>query len=104
MLQRIYNVSRKFVYQQNEKALGGINQAFEENSSVDNGKVLFDLPVTKAWISQFTLALILIARSSYQGVVEIFRDLFNYEISKGNVHNIVYRALERSKTINQQQN
>lgn len=98
-----HSVSRKFVYQQKEKALEGITQAFEKKSDNED-KVLFNLPVTKTWIAQFTLALILIARCPYQGVVELLRDLLNYDICKGTVHNIVYRALEQSKTINQQQN
>jgi hypothetical protein len=98
-----YSVSRKFVYQQKEKALRGIVQAFEEQPPEED-KVLFHLPVTKKWVSQFTLALLLIARCPYQGVVEIFRDLFDYNIAKGSVHNIAYRALEQAKTINRQQN
>ena len=99
-----YSVSRKFVYQQKDKALEGIAQAFKEKTSDDEEKVLFRLPVTKKWISQFTLALILIARCPYQGVIEVLRDLFDYDISKGSIHNTVYSALKQSKTINQQQN
>lgn len=98
-----YAVSRKFVYQQKEIALEGISQAFEEASSDDDSKVIFHLPVTKKWIAQFSLASVLIARCPYQGVVELLRDLFDYDISKGSIHNIVYRALEQSKAINQQQ-
>lgn len=98
-----YGVSRKFIYEQKEKALDGLTQAFTDQSTDDGDKVLFHLPITKKWISQFILALILIARCPYQGVVEIFRDLFDYDISKGSVHNIVYKGLEQSKIINSQQ-
>lgn len=98
-----YGVSRKFIYHQKEKALEGIAQAFEKQSSNDSDSVLFHLPITKKWISQFVIALILIARCPYQGVVELLRDLFDYDISKGSVHNIVYRALDQSKAINRQQ-
>jgi len=42
-----HNVSRKFVYQQKEKVLDGIEQAFNESSSKDSEKVLFYIPVTK---------------------------------------------------------
>jgi hypothetical protein len=94
-------VSRKFVYQQKEIALNGITEAFKPSPLDDS--VLFHLPITKEWIKQFTLGLILIGHSSYQGVTELFRDLFNYDISKGSVHNIVYDALVKAVQINQQQ-
>jgi hypothetical protein len=100
-----HGVSRKFVYQQKEKALEGITQAFE-NHSPDEGKdkVLFYIPVTKRWLMQVVLALIFISRASYQGVIEFFRDIFDCKISKGTVHNIVYEHLEKAKEINRQQN
>lgn len=97
-----HSVSRKFVYQQKEIALNGITEAFHASSSEDP-TILFHLPVTKEWIKQFTLSLILIGHSSYQGVVELFRDLFDYDVSKGNIHNIVYDALTQAAQINQQQ-
>lgn len=96
-----YSVSRKFVYQQQEKALGAISQAFEEKA--DDDSILFHLPVTKQWINQFVLGQILIGRSSYDGVIEILHDLFDYSISKGSVHNIVYAALEKAVEVNHQQ-
>jgi hypothetical protein len=97
-----HRVSRKFVYQQKEIALDGIVEAFTPHSSEDSA-VLFHLPVTKEWIKQFSLGLVLICHSSYQGVTELFRDLFDYDISKGNVHNIVYGALAQAVHINHQQ-
>lgn len=96
-----YSVSRKFVYEQQEKALGAISQAFEEKANDDS--VLFHLPITKQWIDQFVLAQILIGHCSYDGVIEIFRDLFDYSISKGTVHNIAYTNLEKCSEINRQQ-
>jgi hypothetical protein len=98
-----YQVSRKFVYQQKEKALEGITQAFEKSSLKNDDKVLFYIPVTKKWLMQVLFALIFICRASYQGVVEFFRDIFDYEISKGTVHNIVYKHLSIAKGINQKQ-
>jgi len=97
-----YSVSRKFVYEQQEKALGAISQAFEEKANDDS--VLFHLPITKQWIHQFVLGQVLIGRSSYDGVMEILRDLFDYPISKGNIHNILYAALDGAKDINRHQN
>jgi hypothetical protein len=96
-----YSVSRKFIYEQQEKALEAVSQAFEEKTG-DNS-ILFQLPITKQWIHQFVLAQILIGRCSYDGVIEIFRDLFDYSISKGTVHNIAYTNLEKCSEINRQQ-
>jgi hypothetical protein len=97
-----YKVSRKFVYQQKEKALEGISKAFEKQPS-PNDKVLFYIPVTKQWLYQVILALIFICRASYQGVSEFFRDIFDYSISKGNIHNIIREHLMTAKKINDQQ-
>ena len=66
-----HKVSRKFIYQQKEKALNGINQIFKEPSRGVE-KILFNLPVTKKWIEQAVLGLIFICRASYQAVVECF--------------------------------
>ena len=98
-----HGTGRKFVYKQKEKALNGISKAFENHPDGDK-KVLFFLPITKAWIWQFILALVLIARAPYQGVIEILRNLFDYAISKGSIHTVVYTALEKSKEINRGQN
>lgn len=104
-LAKTNGTSRKFIYQQKEKAEEALQNAFSMKRSEDDSDLaLFYLPVTKKWISQFIVALILIARCPYQGVIEILRDLFDYHICKGSVHNIVYRALDQSKTINRQQN
>jgi len=99
-----YGVSRKFVYQQKEKVLCGISQAFNQPVSKDGEKVLFYIPVTKKWLVQVLLALIFICRASYQGVMEFFRDILDYDISKGTVHNVVYEHLQKAKKINLEQN
>lgn len=98
-----YGVSRKFVYQQKEKALEGISKAFSKPSPDDAEKILFYIPVTKQWLCQVVLALIFICRASYQGVGEFFRDILDSSISKGTIHNIVHQHLEEAKKINEQQ-
>lgn len=97
-----FRVSRKFVYQQKDRALEGISTAFEDQEP--NDKVLFQIPVTKKWLSQSVLGLIFISRASYQGVSEFFRDILDCHISKGTVHNILHEYLEKAKGINEQQN
>lgn len=55
--------------------------------SQGNDDVLFHLPATKNWIYQLILGLVLICHSSYRGVVELLRDLFDTSISVGTVPN-----------------
>jgi|SRR5271157_544868 len=57
-LAREHEVSRKFVYQQVHTAQDALTQAFDPEPKTQ--KVLFYLPVTKAWLRQLVLALVLI--------------------------------------------
>lgn len=96
------DVSRKFLYHQAAKADAALDEAFEDRTEVAE-KVLFYLPVTKSWLWQFVLALILICRSSIRGVVELLRDLFHIKISVGTVHNIIHSSVEKARSINDAQ-
>jgi len=99
-----HQVSRKFVYQQLAKATVAIDQAFEPAEPKDE-KVLFYLPITKAWIYQFVLSLILICHSSFRGVLDILDAMFDYrDISLGTVHNIVQQAVVSARRVNDNQN
>ncbi|MCP4396320.1 MAG: hypothetical protein GY801_03280 [bacterium] len=96
-----HQVSRKFLYQQAEKADTALETAFAEPA---NGqKVLFYLPVTKAWIRMCVVALLLICRSSYRGVIEFLRDILDVKMSIGTVHNIVNAVVPHAQGINQAQ-
>ena len=99
-LAREYEVSRKFLYQQAHTAEEALSEAFAPSSRSDD--VLFYLPVTKAWLRQLVLALVLICHSSVRGVVELLRDVFDYRLSVGTVHNIVHSAVTPARAINQQ--
>jgi hypothetical protein len=90
-LAEAHQVSRKFVYQQADKADQALRLVFDPAD--DDERVLFYLPVTKAWLRQLLLALVLICHSSLRGVVELFRDLFDLSISLGTVFNIVRSAV-----------
>jgi hypothetical protein len=96
-LAREHEVSRKFLYQQAHTAQAALTQAFEPDPKTD--KVLFHLPVTKAWLRQLVLALVLIGHSPYRAVVELLRDLFDWRISLGTVHNIVHSEVEPARAI-----
>jgi hypothetical protein len=91
-------VSRNFVYRQADIAQAALDKAFAPQTS--NDRVLFHLPVTRAWLRQVALGLILINHSSYRGVVEFCRDLLDVNMSVGTVHNIVQQALGQARAHN----
>jgi hypothetical protein len=94
-----HQVSRKFVYQQLDLAHDALDQAFAAQPD-DHEPVLFYLPVTRSWIRQFVLALVLICHSPLRGVVELLANLFDYSISLGSVHNIVQSAVATARQVN----
>jgi len=71
-----YQVSRKFVYQQRQQAHDALDQAFAAPPP-DDQAVLFSVPVTKDWLRQLVLGLVLICHSSLRGVTELLGDLFD---------------------------
>ena len=96
-----FDVSRKFVGQQRTRAAEALDDAFAPQPSDD--KVLFYLPVTKGWLRQFVLGLVLICHSPLRGVVELLRDLFDYPMSLGAVFNIVHAAIQPARECNEGQ-
>jgi hypothetical protein len=97
-----HEVSRKFVYRQRARANDAVHEAFfEEEARAD--EVLFHLPVTKDWLDQWILGLTLICHSSMRGVGELCRDLLDYPISVGKVHEVLQRAVTQARPYNQQQ-
>jgi hypothetical protein len=95
-------VSRKFVYQQAAIARDALQDAFAPDVADD--KVLFYLPVTKAWLRQVVLGLLLICHSSFRGVLEFCRDLLGVMLSLGTIHNIVQDAVAKARPHNLRQN
>ena len=93
-------VSRKFVYQQKSIAAEALESAFDP---LPDDKVLFQLPVTKHWLRQFVLGLVLIGHSSLRGVVELLRDFFDHDISLGTIHNIIRAAVPLARQVNDRQ-
>jgi hypothetical protein len=93
-----HQVSRRFVYPQAVKGTQGLAQAFAPQAK--NEEVLFYLPVTKAWLRQVILGLVLLCHSSFRGVIVFFRDLLDCPLSLGNVHHIVRQAVSIAQQIN----
>ena len=96
------NVSRKFVYQQADRAQTALDDAFASTAADD--QVLFHLPITKNWLKQVALGLTLICHSSYRGVHEFCRDLLDVNMAVGTVHNIVHDAIDKARPHNSGQN
>jgi len=65
-----HQVSRKFVYQQGNKAQQALDESFVLSQGDDD--VLFHLPVTRNWLFQLILGLVLICHSSYRNVGDVF--------------------------------
>ena len=94
-----HGVSRKFVYHQADKGAQALEQAFQSPRSNDE-EVLFYLPVTRAWLQQVVLGLLLLCHSSFRGVISFFRDLLDQPIALGTVHGIVQEAVVEARRIN----
>ena len=71
-----------------------LNHAFDKPEK-DN-EVLYYLPITQQWIFQLILALILICHCSYRGIKELLRDLFDYSIAIGTIHNRIMTAVPKA--------
>ena len=76
-----------------------IDNVFDKNKA-SNDDVIFYLPVTKVWIEQLVLALMLLGQVSYRNIITILKDLFDYEISLGTISNIFKTAVEKARAVN----
>lgn len=101
-LARHYGVSRKFICRQRHHAQHALDAAFAPPGP-EQEPVLFWLPVTRVWLEQFLLALVLIGHCSLRAVGEILRDLFDYSKSLGWLQAVVQRACDQAVTLNAQQ-
>jgi hypothetical protein len=96
-----HGISRKFLYQQAAKAMNALDEAFQHKAKDQD--VLFYLPVTKAWLRQFIIALLLNCHSSYRGVMASLQDLLDVKLSIGTIHNTAHSVVGKAKEINSQQ-
>jgi hypothetical protein len=93
-----HGVSRKFVYQQANKARHALDDAFLFAATDDT--VLFQIQVTKRWLRQVIVALALMCRSSYLGIIEFMHDVLGWPISIGTILNVLHAAAEQAGVIN----
>jgi hypothetical protein len=97
-----HDVSRKFVYQQADKAQRVLADAFTPALGRTQ-RVLCTVPVTKTLLRQMVLGLVLICHSSFRGVVEFLRDILDCPLSLGSVANIVRSAVAPARARNEAQ-
>lgn len=97
-----HHVSRKFIYQQADKAQQALTEAFTP-APPDDATVLFHLPVTEAWLKRLSLSLLLCCHSSLRGVYEVLRDVVHCPRSLGYLHTVAHTAMDRAHVLNQQQ-
>src|SRR3954452_1464295 len=93
-----HGMSRKFVYRQTHKARAALDDAFAP--ATPDEAVLFELAVTKTWLRQVIVALPLICRSSYRGVVEFLRDLLGVPVSLGCIPDVLQTATRQASAVN----
>jgi hypothetical protein len=94
-------VSRKFIYAQTNKIFDAIDEAFIDKKADE--ETLFHLPVTKSWIKQFVTSLVLDCRSCLRGVMKSMKNLLDFDISLGGVHNIIQSLVPSAMVINDNQ-
>jgi hypothetical protein len=74
-----------FSKSQADKGEQALSHAFSPPPPTEQ-KVLFYLPVTKAWLQQVVLGLVLLCHSSFRGMVKLFRDVLDCPVALGSIH------------------
>jgi hypothetical protein len=99
-----HDVSRQFVYQQLHQAHDALSAAFAPDPPPAADAVLFHLPVTKGWLRQLVLSLVLTCHSSLRGVTTLLADVFDYPLAVGTAQAIVAAAVPTAQRHNARQN
>ena len=95
-----HDVSRKFVYQQLHQAHDALAAAFAPDPPTAADAVLFHLPVTRGWLRQLVLSLVLTCHSSLRGVTTLLEEVFDYPLALGTVHRILTAAVPTAQAHN----
>jgi hypothetical protein len=101
-LAHTHHVSTRFVRRQRSLAQRALDEAFSPRPPSPS-RVLFHLPVTKAWLEQLVLALLLVGHCSIRGAHEILRDVFDFHKSIGSICALAHQAAGKAAAINDSQ-
>lgn len=93
-----HQVSRNTVYAQRQRALSALGDEFL--SSAPDEKILFYLPVTKEFIYQMVVGLLMICKASYRDCLLFLRDVFDTELGLGTIYNIHEAACQKAASLN----
>ncbi|MCH9664452.1 MAG: transposase family protein [Gammaproteobacteria bacterium] len=93
-----HEVCRNTVYTQKRRALAALDDAFLAADSDEF--VLFNLPVTKPFLRQVVLGILMICKGSYRSTQMFLQSLFDTEMSIGTIHNIHDAASQKATEIN----
>ena len=74
------STSRQFIRRQAQTLQTVIDKEFT-TANERHDDVIFYLPVTKKWIEQLVLALMLVAHASYRNIITILQDVLDYDLS-----------------------
>ena len=85
-LARDAHVSRPFLYRQLHCAPRALEHAFAPEDH--DARVLFHLPLTRAWLHMFALVLDLTCRASYRNIRRAMDLLLDTSMSMGSLHNL----------------
>lgn len=94
------NTSRKFIRKQGIKLQEVVDKQFVDTYKSNDDDVIYYLPITKAWISQFVIALMLLTNASYRNIIMLLKDVFDYNISIGSVNSIFKETVEQARKNN----
>lgn len=94
-------VSRKFIYQQKDRAQTALQDAFTPESLPDG--FLGWLPVTRSWIKRVMLSAALNGHASVRGICEHVEAITCRSVSEATVHNVLQEAVIQADAINRAQ-
>ena len=94
-----HQVSRNTVYAQQRRAQSALNDEFLASTPDEN--VLFHIPVTKVFLHQMVIALLMICKASYRDCILFMRDVFDIDMSIGTIFNIHEVACQKAMQINE---
>jgi len=96
-----HGVSRKFIYQQQDRAQAVLQDAFEPDSLPEG--FLGWLPVTRPWLKRVMLSAALNCHGSVRGICEHVEAITRRPVSEGTVHNVLQEAVGKADGHNRAQ-
>lgn len=94
-------ISRQSLYRDQHKIVNLIHESFTPKHEAN--EVLFNLPVTKDWLTQFVLCLELHCHGLVRAIKACANDLLDYHLSEGSISGLSRESAARAETLNTQE-